>query len=135
LKDSHTPQPAHPTYPRQLTLPDGVLFKSQAGQSKKGAPTFAQDGQDLTWSGISLGKRGATQTLRLKLNVTNCAEGQLAFAATNTVAGACSTTATPAMATVRHKKGTIDRNVGHVCSLDESKRRRIALPPRPISCT
>ena len=90
----------------QLTLPTGVLHKSQTGRPKTSAAAFVQNGQELTWSGLSLAKRGAAQTLRLKLNVTKCADGQLAFAATTTVNGACATTATPATATVRHKKGT-----------------------------
>ncbi len=89
-----------------MTLPAGVLYKSHHAGSKSGT-TFTETGQDLTWSGIDLPKRGASLRLRLKVNVTNCADGQLAFAAATTVGGICPATATPATATVKHAKGWV----------------------------
>ena len=89
----------------QMTLPAGVLCKSQRGHPKTSAASFVQNGQELTWSGIALSKRSAAQTLRLKVNVTNCADGQLAFTAATTVGGVCPLTGTPATATVTHKVG------------------------------
>jgi hypothetical protein len=91
----------------QVTLPAGVLYKSHHANGKNGGATFAQAGQALTWSGIDLAKKGAAQTIRLKVNVTNCADGQLAFAAATTVGGVCPATATPATAGVKHAKGWV----------------------------
>jgi hypothetical protein len=96
-----------------MTLPDGVLYKSQTARPKNAA-TFAQSGQDLTWSGVNLGKKGASASFRLKVNVTNCADGHLAFAPTVTncptaasVDAAKSAKNAAATATVKHGKGWV----------------------------
>lgn len=100
-----------------MTLPAGVLYKSHTSRPPKNAPSFAQNGQDLTWSGINLAKRGAAHTIKLKVNVTNCADGQLAFAAATTVGGVCPTTATPKTATVKHGKGWTACPPSELCSI------------------
>jgi hypothetical protein len=87
-----------------MTLPANVLYKSQSKAMMTSA-TFTQTGQDLLWTNINLPKRGASLRLRLKVNVTNCADGTLQFAPGVIVGGACpAVAATPVSGTVRHLK-------------------------------
>jgi hypothetical protein len=114
-----------------MTLPAGVDVKSHSGTH---STTFAQSGQDLTWSNINLARRGATKTIRLKVNVTDCADGQLAFAAVTTVGGACpTTTATPATATVKHAKGWVACPSGGPCDIERATGI-FACPPGVSVC-
>jgi hypothetical protein len=84
-----------------MTLPDNVLYVSQS----KSSATFAANGQDLTWSGINLAKKGSSLRVRLKLNTTSCVDGQLAFAAATSVVNCPATASRTALASVKHKRG------------------------------
>lgn len=91
----------------QATLPDNVLYITQAGKLKggSGTPTFTRAGQTLTWTGVNLEKKGAGFGLKLKVNVTNCADGRLEFNAFTTAGPSCMASANPSSTTVRHAKG------------------------------
>jgi hypothetical protein len=116
-----------------MTLPDGVLLK-RPGKTKAN-PAFVQNGQALTWSGIDLNKRGASLRLRLKVNVTNCADGLLAFDAGAIVGGSCpAVAANPVSATVKHKKGWEACPPSALCSLDSGLPGLYACPPTTGVC-
>lgn len=83
----------------QMTLPNNVLYKSQG----KTNATFAQTDQGLVWTNVDLPKRGASLRLRVKVNVTNCADGDLQFRATAR-GGSCPVVTATASSTVKHPK-------------------------------
>lgn len=97
---THLPLPIPPT---QMTLPDHVLYVTQS--KSKTSATFAANGQDLTWSGINLAKKGSSLRVRLKLNTTSCVDGQLAFAAAASVPDCPATASNNALASVKHRYG------------------------------
>ena len=117
-----------------MTLPDNVLYKSQ-GKSKTSA-TFAQTGQALSWTNINLPKRGASLRLRLKVNVTNCADGTLQFAPEVTVGGSCpAVAATPASGTVKHAKNWVACPPTAACSIATGIDGVFSCPADTFLCT